>query len=368
MIRVVQCISSPMMGGGERVFCELARGLDPTRFAVTAICPEDAAYLPLLRRGPCDVAAVFRGATRGGVCRLSRLLRRWRTQIVHTHLMDGDTVGIAAAMLARVPVIVATIHGYNYWAMHQKGWRRARYRIASLLYRLRYHPCAMVLAVSHAVKEDLVTRPGIRLPPSQVRVLHNAATVESTWEVVPSTPRPVVLMVANFWPVKGHRTLVEAMPAVVRDVPETAFWFVGDGPCRAAVERRIEALGMRGRVMFHEGRVELSLLLRQAWVVAVPSLLEGFGLVALDAAAAGRPVVASAVGGLPEVVRDGLTGLLVSPDRPDALAEALVRLLRNAPERQLMGTRARAWVEEHFTLAPWLNRTEELYTELLRHV
>lgn len=174
MIRVAQITSSSEYGGAEQIFCALARSLDPRRFEVFAICPRGARYLPELTGGPCQVMPVFRRFTSGGLVPPAHTLRRLRIEVVHTHLMSAEAVGIPAAVLARVPVIVSTVHGYNYWSAHHHGLRRLRYRVGSRLYRLRYALCRAVLAVSAAVAEDLRDRPGFGVSARKVRVVSNA--------------------------------------------------------------------------------------------------------------------------------------------------------------------------------------------------
>ena len=287
--------------------------------------------------------------------------------MAHTHLMAGESVGIPAAMLARVPVIVSTVHGYNYWYPHHRGWRRLRYRLAGHLYRLRYVSCDAVIAVSKGVADDLVRRPGIGLRARKIRVIPNGVDVDRFARVEESPAsgaRPVVLTVANFQPGKGHDVLIEAAARVLGRFPSAEFWLVGDGPERARIESRARAAGIEASVRFLGGRDDIPDLLAAATIVAVPSDLEGFGIAAVEALAASRPVVATTAGGLAEILEHDRTALLVPPGDPEPLARAIESLLTDQPRRRAMGERARAVALERFGLRPWIRRIEDLYEEL----
>jgi len=172
-------------------------------------------------------------------------------------------------------------------------------------------------------------------------------------------PRPpVVLYVArmgNQW--KGHRYLIEAMSGL----PEAELWLVGDGEIRSELEQQVAELGLANRVKFLGQRSDVPQLLRQADVFCLPSLTEGLPLTVIEAMATRLPVVATSVGGLPELVVDGETGFLVEPKNPAALRDRLARLLSDRALRERMGTAGRRRVEDQFSLPTMLRRTREIY-------
>lgn len=177
--------------------------------------------------------------------------------------------------------------------------------------------------------------------------------------------RPAVLLHAsNFRPLKRVGDAVVALAEVRRSRPAVLV-LVGDGPERERVEQLADRLGVRSSVALLGERAETGSLFRQADVFLLPSEQESFGLAALEALASGVPVVASRVGGLPEVVRDGETGLLVRPHDPAALAAAVVRLLEDDRVRQAMSLAARLDAETRFRPEPVVDRIEAIYREIM---
>jgi len=157
-------------------------------------------------------------------------------------------------------------------------------------------------------------------------------------------------VVANLWPVKGHRVLLEAIAKVRRSLPRAHFALVGDGPERAALQRRIAELDLGGHVTLLGTRYDVPAILSRADAACLPSLAEGLPNAVMEAMAAGLPVVATAVGGTPELVDDGITGHLAAPSDARALAEKLVELLSNPQRAASMGERGRAKVRDEMSL------------------
>jgi len=175
-----------------------------------------------------------------------------------------------------------------------------------------------------------------------------------------------VCLVANFFPYKGHRDFIEAAALAARDIPSARFILVGDGALRGEIEGRIESLGLGQRVTLLGVREDSMRIMHLSDVVALCSYEEGFPNVLLEAMAAGRPVIATRVGGVPEIVEDGVTGLLVDPHSPDQLASAMIRLLRATEEAERMGRRGRERASKDFTIEKMVRSYEDLYLELLR--
>jgi glycosyltransferase involved in cell wall biosynthesis len=147
--------------------------------------------------------------------------------------------------------------------------------------------------------------------------------------------------------------------------PQAHLVFAGEGPDRPSLVQQAQALGLGGRVAFLDDLEDISILYAALDILAMPSLQEGMGLVALEAMAACLPVVASSVGGIPEVVKEGVTGLLVPPAAPAELAAALIRLLEDPILRENMGQAGRRRVVAHFSIARNVELTQNLYRELL---
>lgn len=291
---------------------------------------------------------------------VARLARDY--DLLHAHGLRAAWVGALAAPRASTP-LVFTAHNVP---PPKPG------PLTRLLVRFVARRAAQAICVSRAVAIGL-TEYGVA--PEQMMVIANGIdlapfdAVQPRGDVLRALGLPddvrIVAAVGRLSPEKGFDVLTEAAPRVLERVPEAAFVLAGEGTERLRLEQLIVARGLAGRFLL-PGRVEnAASLLAAADAVAVPSRSEGQGIVALEAMAARRPVVASRVGGLPETVEDGVTGLLVPPEDPATLADALVRLLADAPLRQRLGDVGRRRVEERYTVARMVSRTIEVYSEVL---
>ena len=177
---------------------------------------------------------------------------------------------------------------------------------------------------------------------------------------------PVVAIVARLVPIKAHEVFLRAARLVCAVLPSTQFLVVGDGERREALERLTAELGLGASVRFLGWRRDLERIYADAWVVALSSRNEGSPVSLIEAMAAERPVVATRVGGVPDLVDDGVTGCLVPPDDPGALAEALVALLQDPERRQVLGKAARERVIPAFAAGRLVADVDALYRELLR--
>jgi glycosyltransferase involved in cell wall biosynthesis len=178
--------------------------------------------------------------------------------------------------------------------------------------------------------------------------------------------RTLVGTVAHLSQEKGHVTLLEAFAELKDRCPDTILLIVGDGELRSALESKVVDLGLSTQVEFLGFRSDVEGLVKQLDVFCLPSLSEGLSSAILAAMAARLPVVATSVGGIPELVQDGVTGRLVAPNDPHQLAAALENLLKDGVLRERMGRLGRRRVESHFTLQRKLKATERAYEKLLR--
>jgi glycosyltransferase involved in cell wall biosynthesis len=230
-----------------------------------------------------------------------------------------------------------------------------------------------VVAVSPAVAE--VTRREHGLPPDRLVTIENGVDVEA-WKPE-GQPRAearrelglcedevAVGVIGHLSPVKGHADFLQAAARVSAQAPRTRFVLVGDGPLRAALEALATSLGLGTRVVFAGTRADMPRVLSALDVVAVPSHSEGMSNALLEAMAMALPVVATRVGGNPNVVCDGVTGRLVAPRDPSALARVLLDLVADPAARQSLGRAARRHVAENLSLSGMVRRYEELYRGL----
>jgi L-malate glycosyltransferase len=358
---------SRVLGGAEHALLMLIGALDRNAWRTTlllgggdaAALGEEARRLDAGVRQIAPMPLGLEGARR--VPGLVRLLRAERPAVFHAHLSWplAAKYALAAAVISRVPAVVATVQLIPQFEPGRSSLVQLRALAAGVD---RY------IAVSHDIATELIER--FRWPASKVEVVHNAVEVERFAGPAPpglreqltgKPDRPVVLTCARLHEQKGHRTLLRA----ATEVPEAVFALAGEGPERAALESLAEELEVSDRVRFLGPRADVPALLAACDVFALPSLYEGSSLAILEAMAAGRAVVASAIGGTEELIDDGQTGLLVAPDDPGALAAALRRLLGDRTLRSSLAGRARQVAESRFTRDAMARRVECIYEEIL---
>jgi len=365
--KVVILIPVLLRGGTEAQTLHLARALAADGYAVSMCCYYEAdsvvvagfkaAGARVERLVPGQSAASVRGlrlAHLGWL--LWRYLRRVRPRVVHVQYMAPGLVPIVAARLAGVRRVMATVHqpGTVYG-----GRARLLLRVASRL-------CTAFSCVSRAVEESWFGESAVfdatDVGKRRHFTLYNCVDVERFAECASQVDRqatrhelrhgsgPIVGVVGRLRREKGHVFLLDAFRAVTLSVPEAMLLVVGDGPDREGLRAQARSLAVDDRVVWWGERrsEELPRLYAAMDLVVIPSLFEGFGLVALEAMAAGRPVVASATGGLMEIIVDGVTGVLVPAGDRDALARAMVSMLSNPRKAAAMGDEGRKAARERF--------------------
>ena len=373
--RVLGVIASSIPGGAGSVFCTLTNGLR-SRYDLFVVCDPTGAMVDRYQASSLDLVATPMDApTDVGATRvIASLIERWSIDLVHTHLWNADLFGSCAAAWQGRPV-VSTVHGSNFLPFGSEGLHRLRRDVLSLTYRAVYKLCDHVIVPSQALVDDLADRAGVRVPRNRITVVPNGLDVEDTRArahaaalpaaVEARMPAPLVACVANMFAIKGQEWLVRAWPQIVAAVPRSVLALVGDGESRASVERLVADLGLGGSVIF-TGSLDNPLgVVRRADVIVLPSLSEGFGIALLEAMVLGRAIVASNVGGIPEVINDGATGLLVPPADSAALASAITRLLLDAPLRARLGEQAPLLVEREWSASRMVDRTAEVYEDVL---
>lgn len=374
-VPVLYVIVNMELGGTERQLFELATRLDRRRFSPRVCCiNEGGALAGALERGGVPVTTLG-GPYLGRVGRvraacvllshvrvLAALIRRERCAVVHGLLPAAWVTAGLAARRAGVPVLVTGRRSLGHY-------KRGRFLLRTMENLVNRWTDAVV-PNSEAVRAD--TLRWERLDPGRVRVIHNGVAIPLSpprvgWREIAGREirGPVVCLVANLRPYKGHLEFLEAAAEVLRKVPDVWFVLVGDGQLRPEIERRAAEPDLGGRVLLLGSRTDSGDVMALSDVVALASHQEGFPNVVLEAMARAKPVVATRVGGVPEAVEAGRTGLLVPPQEPRAMASALVRLLVNPAEAGEMGRRGLARVRERFGMERMVRAHEELYEELL---
>ena len=376
-IRLFSVIAASGAGGAEQVFATLLQGLDPERFEVTVVCHGRGSMAETYRRHASqvwslDLVDLRRPST---ITRLAGLMRDAQCDVVHTHLWTADVLGGLAARLAGVRRVVSSVAGAYFLPIGVSGWRRARRQGFSRLFRAIYRRCDRVIAPSHYVADDLLTRPGIRVPQERLCVIENGVDVDHEERLVRyangggSSARwgagsPRISVVANFFPIKGHEFLIRAVPAVLAVHPQARFVLAGGGESRTAMIGLADRLGVGASVTFPGEIADALQLMRASDLVVIPSISEGLPISLVEAMALGRSVVTTGVGGIPEVVEDGVSARVVPPRDPAALAAAMLELLGDDVLARRLGAHAQLVAAERFSAARMVRRTQELYVGL----
>ena len=356
-MKVLHVDSARGWRGGQNQALLTARGMAARGHEVILACQARGALAERARRAGLAVREMdFRGdLSPSAVVRLRSLLRRERPEVVQLHDPHAVSAGVLARRLSpSTPRLVAT--------------RRVDFPLRGPFSRRKYLACARVVAVSEAIAAVL-RRDG--MPSDRVRVVHEGVPDrpgepggrEALRELGVPEGAPVVGNVAALTDHKDQSTLLAAAARVAGRVREAWFVIVGEGELRPRLEARARELGLE-RCVFAGFRSDLDRLIPAFTLFCLSSQLEGLGTSVLDAMAFGVPVVATSAGGIPEAVVDGVTGRLVPPRDPDALAAALVDALENAARREAWGRAGRRRFEERFTADRMVEATLAVYAEL----
>ena len=360
-IRVLHVDSEQSWRGGERQVLELMRRQRVMGDEPHLAAPElSALYRRAQGEGFPAHGVPMRGTwDLGSALRIASMTRAIRPHVVHWHAARAHALGAIAACFAPGPKRVLS--------------RRVDFRVrGSLGSRLLYSlPVEAIVAISEGVKEALVQsgipRDGIRVIPSGI----DFAPFETPFDRVAARARlgigpeqVLAIQVAALAPHKSQTTLLKSAALLVERSPRLVIWIAGEGDLRDSLVAEHARLQLGDRVRFLGFRDDIPDLLRAADLFVLSSYLEGLGTSVLDAMAAGLPVVATRVGGVPEIVKDGETGILVPPRDPEALAHAMARLADDSGMRARLGSNGRS-LARSYDADRTAFRTRELYLEVL---
>jgi glycosyltransferase involved in cell wall biosynthesis len=339
------------VGGQENLLVEFARHADRARFNLRVVSLGGRGTLaPDLEACgvPVEALAEPDGLRPGIVLRLAGLFRRWRADVVHTHDNRPLVYGAPAARLARVPRVVHTKH---YGRIAHISRRQAFLEAAAARLADRF-VCVSRDSAAGAVAQGV--------PARKVATVWNGIDLARFTYAGPCSGGPAVL-VARLSPEKDIPTLLRAAALVTRAEPGFRLEVAGHGPCLPELQRLAGELGLGERVRFLGEVRDVPGLLKRAGLFVLSSVTEGISLTLLEAMARGLPVVATRVGGNPEVVADGDTGVLVPPGKPEVLAEAVLRVWRDPGRGRELGLAGRRRVEANFEVRGMVSRYEALY-------
>lgn len=382
-IRILQLIDTFGVGGAERVVALLATKLDPQRFTVIPcaisvggplVAEFQATGVPHhvlgLQRRSIFSGPAFLTDVRRIVSTLARTLREEAIDIVHCHMTEGTLLGLLGARRAGSAAICTTVHSI-FMTPPRKSWDLRRWLLQRVINAV-FTRVDRIIAVSAQVATTM--QRATPVPAQRFVTIPNGIDADTyRWAddrhelrrragIVDT--RPLVISVGRLVPPKGHIYMLEALARIpVQQRPYVLI--VGDGPERASLQSHATALGLTHDVRFMGNRADVPQLLGAADIFVLSSLLEGLPLALLEAMAAGVPTIATAVGGIPEVIEEGKSGLLVPPADADALASALQHLL-NDPQRQAaLRQHAQARFHQYFSMQQFVVAHERLYEELM---
>lgn len=382
-IGVVQLVATGTNGGAQEHVYGLLTQVDRARYDVRVVSLSDGSAVRRWRSLGFEVEVVHEHDDRAAAAAVADLLAAWGTQVVHGHMYRAEIVGAFAADALEArglprPYLVNTIHSSRLRSIEDRELLRD---LTPRMDRL--------IAVSRSIIEKLEHEGRMS---DRVTLIYNGVDLSryDRQEACCTLPEeygfpagsPMVGVVGRLEPEKGQSTLVDAWPLVLREVPDARLLIVGEGSCREALEEQAERLGLLGdpvareeeavgtrharpnaKLVFTGRREDVPAVTAALDVAVLPSYREAQGLVILEAMALSRPVVASDVGGIPEMIDDGVTGLLVPPHDPPALAAAIVRLLTNHPLADMIARAAHDMVHERFCIEVMGAAIQDLYDE-----
>jgi L-malate glycosyltransferase len=346
-------------GGTERQMTELISRIDASRFDLYVACfRRQGLWLERVQRAAISVTefpiSSFRSpSTLTQLLRFARWCREREIAVLHACDFYANVFALTGAALARVPVRIGSRRDLVLPA-RTPGQHR--------LQRLTYRQAHRVVANSQAAGAQVV-REGV--PASRVTVIPNGIDLSRYLPRQPRAGRRVVTTVANLRSEKGHEVLLAAAAIVAQRVPDIEFHLAGGGPMQPALERQARDLGLGGVVRFLGHREDVPQVLQEADVFVLPSRTEAFPNGLLEAMGASLPVVASDVGGIPELVQHEGNGLLVPVGDPRALASAILRIVHEPALAEGLALAARATIESRYSFERMVTMFEALYEEEL---
>jgi glycosyltransferase involved in cell wall biosynthesis len=364
---VMHVITQLPGGGVERLLVDLLPRLNHDAFEVCVCCTHKRGALAdvLEEKGvSVHLVKIKNRWDPVGIFNLMRLMRSRRIRIVHAHMYASSISGGIAAKFARVPVIIVNMHSLHEWHTKRRVW------MAGKIFNL----ADRVVGVSDVIRDNLIKTLGLN--PHKVITIHNGIDLARFKDFAqPPTQRRilgiapdelVIGAVGRLVSFKGFTYLLAAAKLICAELPKFKLVIVGGGELDSELKRQAQDLGIAGKVVFTGPQADVRPFLALFDVAVLSSISEGFGIAVLEAMAMGKAVVATRVGGLPEVVADKISGLLVSPENPEALAIAISNLLGNPGLRVNMGQAGKARAEELFSIQQVFEQTIKLYRGLLR--
>jgi N-acetyl-alpha-D-glucosaminyl L-malate synthase BshA len=359
-IKVLNVITGLGTGGAERLLLSILRKLNGNKFdsVVVSLYQDDDYMDEFLKAGVKVYKIGYRQKLNPCIVwKIVSIIRREKPDIIHTHLPHATIWGRMAAALSGCRVVLTTEHNTCVW----KRSRGAFY----ILYKLTYRRNGAIIAISHAVKNEMIRRFGI--PEGYIQVIYNGVELNALKgkseipEELDGIGHPIIGTVGRLHRVKGHEYLIEAFGKIQKRYANANLVIVGDGREKSRLKWLSQELGLQGSVHFLGTKKNIYGILSMMDIFVFPSLQEGLGIALIEACAAGKPCVASKIGGIPEVTEDGVTGFLVPPGDDTAIAEKVIELLEDEEKAKGMGNSARSFCRQQFNIERKVEALQSLY-------
>ena len=370
--KITFIIDTNAVGGTERYLSDLSRKMAALH-QVTLICSQNEALDSWINGIKQNGITVLRFRIRH-IFDIPHFIRFYvylkKTDIVHFVLPcpSRSRLGIFFSWLIRVPVRIATIQLVT--PPDSESKLRNKYTQKSI--QIAYSTLDRIIAVSRENKRQLqdvfkIRRPDIKVIYNSIEVSNYSNMILPKMDLLPfviKKNKTYIAHIGRLHPQKGHEFLINAAPKIIKSYPDCHFLFVGDGELKQILQEKIRLNGLDSYFEFTGNCTKIENVLAAVDIIVLPSLFEGFPFVLLEAMAAGKPVVASAIGGNTEAIEDGITGFLVRPRDVLHLADRILFLLNNKILAQKMGRMGQEQVMQKFNLHKMTQKVDRLYQEI----
>ena len=357
-MRIVHVETGNNLYGGAYQVVQLLNGLDNNQYENILFCPSGSKIATMVKQ-PTEVyeVPILGEFDPRFFIYLQHALRRYHPDILHAHSRRGADLWCAFASGTRLRGKVLTRRVDN----PEKEW----------VVRAKYQHYDRIIAISDAISRVL-RKEGV--PEAKISVVRSAVDFKEyqeppnrDWfrsEFGFSDSHVVIGVIAQFISRKGHYFLIEAIPKIIKNLPQSRFLFFGRGPLKEQLIEQCLKKGVQDYVNFAGFRNDISRILPRLDLVVHPALMEGLGVSLIQAAAAGVPVVATKVGGIPEIVRDGFNGLLVEPGSTEAIASSVIELLNDRITAKRLGDNGKKLVIDEFSIDSMVRGNINIYRQL----
>ena len=374
MVVKVLHVIRPADGGMKEHLFSLIANMDKELFENAVICPQNSSVTEKLKELKIKIFEINMDGNfnltkdLNSIIKIRKYINEFKPHILHTHGAKASLLGRMANISSKEPVNVATVHNF---VLENKVayWKKIVYKQLEKALGKHTH---RFITVSDALKGHITRNYGI--PLDKIETIYNGINVSrytnNIFEVSDDltsfthNKNPLIGVVARLAPQKGVNYFIEAAKIVCDKNPEVRFVVVGDGPERKSLEKLQYQLGLRNNLLFLGESNNIQAILRNLDVYVLPSISEGLSISTIEAMASGCPVIATNVGGVPEIVKNNSNGILIDPANPIQIATSIFRLLENKELARSLATEGVRFAKQKFDLAIMIYKTQELYKKL----